>query len=137
MKYIYVPGSLCSGLFTNMCTHVKIRIFYKYVENNQYDHLCPKFWTRLNILAQSDADGKVRIYMVQLSLYIRTYEGRVTGFCGQAGYVIRTEAIFIKKVAFACSLTGLNFFDTLCCSDKQSHKILIKRFIDDLLIYGF
>ena len=46
------------------------------------------------------------------------------------------EASLIKKLGFACSLMGLNFFDTLCRSDKQSHKILIERFIDDLSIYG-
>ena len=43
---------------------------------------------------------------------------------------------FYRKNSVRIFVNGIEFFDTLCRSDKQSHKILIERFIDDLLIYG-
>ena len=71
--------------------------------------------------------------MVQLTLYIRTKEeSRVSTdmlamSCGSYFYQKSSVLIFVN---------GIEFFDTLCRSDKQSHKILIERFIDDLLKYG-
>ena len=84
--------------------------------------------------------------LVLISEFVRTYI-----WCNWARIYVRRKSqgflwigtvhhtygsYFYRKVAFAFLLMGLNCFDTLCHSDKQSHKILIERFIDDLLIYG-
>ena len=72
--------------------------------------------------------------MVQLTSYVRTKEeSRVSVDRQRASYV---RKLFFSKSSVRIFVNGIEFFDTLYRSDKQSHKILIERFIDDLLIYG-
>ena len=44
----------------SLCVPICPRIFDWLIRHSQnLNNSCPKFWTQLNILAQSDADGKV------------------------------------------------------------------------------